>query len=294
LTVVGDTTFVLQAQRLVPHHVPILGVAGAGYGILTEVTVAQFEGALKRLAAGDYWVEELDRLTCRIRGQSRAIALNEAALVAATSGKFVRYSLLVDGELLWRDRGDGVIIATPTGSTAYALSAGGPIVLANAGVFSVVPICSWDQNKPLIVKNNATLTLADVSCAGGVDLLVDGGERIHLSGGEEVQLVRSDSPARFVRFGGRRYGQLLGKLKAEKELSPELADAPPSAKFIFKLLQYEGGLTQQEIVRESNLSVRTVRNALNYLTQEGVLAKEPSLRDARQEVYNLRERVGKR
>ncbi|HVL49183.1 MAG TPA: hypothetical protein VM889_11550 [Candidatus Thermoplasmatota archaeon] len=288
LIVVGDSAFLLSAFHEAPSDLPVLGVGGAGFGVLTEVTVAQFESSVKRILAGDWWVEEVDRMSCRVGGVERAVALNEAALLASTPGQFVRHTLWVGDELIWRDRGDGLIVATPTGSTAYALAAGGPVVLADSKVFSVVPICSSDQNRPMVVSQEGRLRVTEVAAPSGVDLVVDGRERIRVGRNDTVEIVRAEKGAPFVRLGPKHVAQLLGKLKLERELDPLLKDAPPSAKFLYKLLEYEGGMTQAEMVKESNLSARTVRNAVGYLLARGAIAKEPSLRDARQDVYNLK------
>jgi len=287
LVVVGDNAFLLQTLREHAPDVPVLGVGSAGFGVLMEVTVQEFEANVKRLRAGDFWVEPVDRMLCQV-GVREFAALNEAAIVSAQAGQFVRYSLWVDDELVWRDRGDGVIVATPTGSTAYALSAGGPIVLARTRVFSLVPICSGDDRHPVVVSEEATISITDVSAASGVDVVLDGRERVRVAKNDVVKVSRHAVPARFIRFGEKRYTRILGKLKREGEPSPVLAEAPPSARFVLKLLEFEGPLTQQEMIRESGLSPRTIRNAVTFLLANGFVAKEPSLRDARQDVYTLR------
>ncbi len=291
LVAVGDNPYLLSVFRRAPGSVPVLGVGSAGFGVLTETTVEGFESAVKRVAAGDFWVEDVARLDVKVGDRARALALNEAAVVAAQPGQFVRYSLWVADELVWRDRGDGLIVATPTGSTAYALAAGGPIVLAKTRVFSVVPICSSEGNRPLIVEKDATLSVTDAWADAGVDVVADGRERLRVARGERITFARSTEPARFVRLGEKRYTQMLGKMKMARGDAPgSLKDAPPSAKFVVKLLEYEGPLTQQEMIRESELSERTVRNAVAWLLEHGAIQKEPSLRDARQDVYTLRAR----
>ncbi|MEA3201251.1 MAG: kinase [Thermoplasmata archaeon] len=287
LVVVGDNAFLLATLRERAPDIPVLGVGSAGFGVLMEVSVAEFEANVKRIRAGDYWVEPVDRMRVVV-GEREFAALNEAAIVSAQAGQFVRYSLWIDDELVWRDRGDGVIVATPTGSTAYALSAGGPIVLARARVFSCVPICSGDDHHPIVVTQDARVQVTDVTALSGVDLVLDGRERVRIGRNEVVRVTRHDMPARFVRFGEKRYTRILGKLKREGEPSPILQEAPPSARFVLKLLEFEGPLTQQEMIRESGLSPRTIRNAISFLLSQGFLTKEPSLRDARQDVYTLR------
>jgi NAD+ kinase len=288
LVVVGDNAFLLATMRRRARgpDIPVLGVGSAGFGVLMEVTVQEFEGLARRLRSGDYWLDPVDRMRCVV-GEREHVALNEAAVLAAQSGQFVRYSLWLDDELVWRDRGDGVIVATPMGSTAYALSAGGPIVLPRARVFSCVPVNSGDDHHPLVVTMDATLSVTDVDAHSGVEVVLDGRERVRVGKGEVVRVSRHDVPARFVRFGEKRYTRVLGKLRREGASSPALQQGPPSARFVLKLLEYEGPLTQQEMIRESGLSPRTIRNALAFLLAEGLLTKEPSLRDARQDVYTL-------
>jgi NAD+ kinase len=292
LVVVGDNAFLLATMRERASveqgaNIPVLGVGSAGFGVLMEVTVGEFEANVKRVRSGDFWVEPVERMLCQV-GEREFAALNEAAIVSAAPGQFVRHSLWVDDELVWRDRGDGVIVATPTGSTAYALSAGGPIVLSRTRAFSIVPICSGDDNHPVICTMDARVSVTDVTANAGVDMVLDGRERVRIAKNEIVRVSRHDVPARFVRFGEKRYTRILGKLKREGDPSPVLQDAPPSARFVLKLLEFEGPLTQQEMIRESGLSPRTIRNALTFLLSQGFVTKEPSLRDARQDVYTLR------
>lgn len=287
LVVVGDNAFLLATLRERAPDIPVLGVGSAGFGVLMEVTVAEFEANVKRLRVGDFWVEPVERMRCVV-GDREFAALNEAAIVSAQSGQFVRHSLWVDDELVWRDRGDGVIVATPTGSTAYALSAGGPIVLSQTHVFSIVPICSGDDHHPLVVTTDARVSVTDVDAATGVDVVLDGRERVRVGRDQVVRISRHDVPARFARFGEKKYTRILGKLRREGEPVPPLVDAPPSARFVLKLLEFEGPLTQQEMIRESGLSPRTIRNAVTFLLSHGFVTKEPSLRDARQDVYTLK------
>jgi NAD+ kinase len=287
LVVVGDNAFLLATMRETKADVPVLGVGSAGFGVLMEVTVDEFEANAKRLRSGGYWVEPVDRMRCRV-GDAEYAALNEAAVVAVRGGEFVRHSLWVDDELVWRDRGDGVIVATPTGSTAYALSAGGPIVLSRARVFSVVPISSGDDHHPLVVTMDASIAVTDAGAPSGVEVVLDGRERVRVGAGAVVRVSRHEVPARFVRFGEKRYTRILGRLQQGPPAGKRaLQDGPPSARFVLKLLQYEGPLTQQEMVRESGLSERTIRNALAWLVTHQYVSKEPSLRDARQDVYRL-------
>lgn len=289
LIVVGDSSFLIDAFARLDPETAVLGVGSGGLGVLTQATRATLEEALTALVGGDHWVEDVTRLKCRVDGKETTRALNEVALLAGAPAHFLRYTLVVDGEPVWRDRGDGVITATPTGSTAYALAAGGPVVAENAPVLAIVPVNSDEGQRPLIVPKTSTIELTDMHCKAGLTLAVDGRDRLQVDA--EAIRIEEGAPARFVRFEASGLSRRFGKLKEKKELGAMLKEAPPSARFIFKLLEYEGPLTAKEVAEGSGFSDRTVRSALSWLTERGLVTGVPSLRDLRQERYDLAHRA---
>ncbi|HEV8594911.1 MAG TPA: NAD(+)/NADH kinase [Thermoplasmata archaeon] len=281
LVVIGDDHFVLDALAGSTSS-PVLVL---GDGFLAEAPVAGAEDALRRVLAGDHWVEERLRLQATVGGKKLPPAMNEVALNAGRGGGFLRYSLEIDGELVWRDGGDGLIVATPTGSTGYGLSAGGPVVMENAEALVVVPICSATGQKPLVIPHTSGIAIREVESRVAVELVLDGQRRIRVrSSGFSVGA--SEHPARFVRLGKARYLRVFGKLRARKA-SPLPRSAPPSAKFLHRLLEDQGALTERQLIAESGLPERTVRNALTYLTRASLVRRAPSLRDAREAIFAL-------
>jgi len=284
LVAVGDDHFLLQTLRRAAPETALLGVGG---GFLAEVPPEQLDEALGRLLAGEHWTEERLRLEVRLDGRRIAPVLNEAALSTSRGAGFLRYTLEIDGERLWRDGGDGVIVCTPTGSTGYGLSAGGPIVMENSEAFVVVPVASSTGQRPVVVPSRSVITIADIESRLGRDLVLDGDERVRLRT-KGFTIHAAEHPARFVRFGKARYLRVFGKLHAMQENLEIPSSAPPSAKFLFRLLEDEGPLTERQLILESGLPERTVRNALSFLIKANLVRRTPSLRDARGAVFALR------
>jgi len=284
LVAIGDDHFLLQVLRKVAAETAVLGVGG---GFLAETPPEKLDEALRTFAGGDYWIEERLRLEVHVDGRRLAPALNEAVLSTSRGGGFLRYTLEIDGERLWRDAGDGVIVCTPTGSTGYGLSAGGPIVMENSEAFVVVPVCSSTGQRPVVVPSRSVITIGDIESRLGRDLVLDGHERVRVQA-KGFTIQSSEHPARFVRFGKARYLRVFGKLHAVQKALALPASAPPSVKFLFRLLEDHGPLTEKQLIGESGLPERTVRNALSFLIRSNLVRRSASLRDAREAVFRLR------
>jgi NAD+ kinase len=284
IVAIGESRFFLDTLRDAPPSTPVLTV---GHGFLAEVPLEGLTAALARIVAGRHSVEERLRLDVSLAGRRLPPALNEVALTSSRGGGFLRYSLEIDGERIWRDAGDGVVITTPTGSTGYGLSAGGPIVMENAQTIVVVPICSASGQRPLVLPRESEVTVSDVESRLGRALVLDGRKRYRVREGG-FTLRASETPARFVRLGRARYLQIFGRLHAKRGSAELPSDAPPSAKFIHRLLSDQGPLTQKQLIAESGLSERTTRGALAYLVRGGFARRAPSLHDAREAVFALR------
>lgn len=285
--VFGDDRTVLDAFQEIDKEIPVLGVGTGGLHFLTEIEFEDFEQYLKRILKNDYWIEKRTRLKTKVDGKELPPALNEVVVTTSKPGAFLRYSLKIDNQLVWRDSGDGAIVSTPTGSTGYNLSAGGTIMMENAKTIEITPICSANDNKPIVVNDNAVVCLYDLLSTSGCEVVIDGRHREKVKK-KKITIEKYEKPANFIRFEKKVYLGLFGKLreKSEKLVLPK--NAPPSAKFIYKLLDYEGTMTQKEIISESNLPPRTVRHALNYLLELGVIERHLTLRDTRQSIYTIK------
>jgi len=287
LLVIGDDRTILDAFLELEDEIPVLGISISGPHFLMEINFEDFETYLKRIIKGKYWVEKRTRLKTEIDSKKMPLALNEVVISASKPGSFLRYTLKIDGQMVWRDSGDGVIVSSPTGSTGYCLSSGGSILMENANALEIAPICSANMNRPIIVSDKSEICFYGLSSPSGYGIVIDGKHRKKINN-EKIIIKKSEKFANFVRFDKKIYLGLFGKLreKSEKIVLPK--DAPPSAKFIYKILEYEGKMTQKEIISESNLPSRTVRHSLDYLIDMGFIEKHLTLRDTRQSIYMIK------
>jgi NAD+ kinase len=191
----GDGTLLAMARALSERPVPILGINLGTLGFLAEVSVDEMEPALARALAGEMRVERRLRLAVEHvregRVEKRWLALNDA-VVAAALARLIEIETRADGQLVTTYHADGLIVSTPTGSTAYSLSAGGPILLPGLGAFVLTPICPHTlSQRPLVVPDSAVLEIAPRAGAPA-RLTVDGQEGAELAPGDRVRVQRSE------------------------------------------------------------------------------------------------------
>jgi NAD+ kinase len=279
---VGDDRAVLDAVRLIGEgETPILGVSAGGAGYLTSVSVDELGAALEAFERGEYEMVEYAKLKGVVDGAAKLYALNEVAVFPSRSATLMSYELFVDGEFVWSDRADGVLVATPLGSTAYALSAGGAVVFEGARVLEVVPVNSVDPSKrPLIVPDSATVEVRNVASRYPCEAVADGGERVRVRQG--VAIEKAETPVRIIKLRSR---PSVREVLRDKVIGA--SDMPPSAKFVLKMLELKGPMSVRELAEETRLPERTVRHALAELLRRSLVRRVVNLRDARQVYYEL-------
>lgn len=218
LVVLGGDGTILSAARLAAGRVPILGVNLGGLGFLAEIPLRELPGALAEVVRGELVIDERAMLEAEIIGPSgartRAVALNDMVIAKTGVARVIHLTTSVNGEHLATYPADGVIIATPTGSTAYSLSAGGPIVHPQVDVIVVTPICPHTFTaRPVVVSGGATVTVEVQMRADEVCLSVDGQASHDLFAGERVVVRRASERTRLVRLQANSfYGILRTKL----------------------------------------------------------------------------------
>lgn len=289
--VVGDDSTILRTfQRLSKKEIPLLGINTGDVGFLAEIEPASFARVAELLKDGTYTIEKRKRLEVSADGASAPYALNEIAIFPQASATTARYTLKIDDEFVFRDGSDGVLVSTPTGSTGYSLSAGSPIVAPSANVTIITPVNSINPStKPIVVSEECRINIENITSSSGCEMIIDGQARIKLPS-DSVQIKKAPLDAVFVRFDSGKFSKITGKLKKKIEVYEQnLSDLPPSSKFIYKTLQYEGELlTQKELIDLTNLPDRTVRYALQILLKKNLIVKRTSLRDTRQDLYSIK------
>lgn len=283
----GDRGILDYFHKVDSDSAPVLGIYETdSTGFLAQLEVRDLESAISRLKRSDYSVDEVFRLAVKVDGKQVDPVLNDVAVFPSKSATLMEHVLRIDGNDIWHDNSDGVIISTPTGSTAYSMSAGGPMVLQKAPVFLVVSVNSLDNTRrPLIVPNDSKLEITDITSRYHCEVVVDGGRRMRIK--KMLECSRHEFPARLVRLAGG--SSSATSLMAKKvQLAEDMLKMPPSAKLILKTLEYEGALSQKDLAARTMLPERTIRLSLSHLINQGYVKKKTSLRDARQRIYELK------
>jgi NAD+ kinase len=213
------------------------------------------------------------------------MALNDIGLFSSKSALLLKYSLQIDNEVYWKDNADGVIISTPTGSTGYALSAGGPVILNEPSILSVTPISSIESHSSLILSDKSTIKLTDIEATSPV-IILDGEIRIPLKS-NTIEIKKSEYPANFIKFTKDYSVESRLKKRTVKTNIAKLKTLPPSAKLIYKILLHEGNMTQKDLANASYLPERTIRYALSLLLKGGIITEQPYFNDTRQNIYGV-------
>ncbi|MGE0702891.1 MAG: NAD(+)/NADH kinase [Vicinamibacterales bacterium] len=213
----GDGTLIGMADRIgaAGSQVPILGVNFGGLGFLTEVTLPELYPSLEAAIGGHARVERrmmLRGYTSR-GGQphSEHVVLNDAVITKAALSRMIDLSVWVDDELMMRVKADGLIVATPTGSTAYNLAAGGPIVLPSVDAIIVTPIAPHTlTNRPVVIPATSVVRVQPF-VGHGEDVFVtfDGQQGFQLQPGDEISISRAERPLRLIRPSTRGYFEVL-------------------------------------------------------------------------------------
>jgi NAD+ kinase len=210
----GDGTVLHTARRMEDHPTPVLGVNMGRLGFLADLTPAAFRDRLPDLAARQFTIDNLMTLACDLTprsGPARTFrGLNDAVVRAAPFFHLVEIGLSIDGESVMTYRGDGLIIATPVGSTAHSLSAGGPILPPNAHMFVVTPLCPHTMTqRPLVDSAHKVFEIIPQGEGISTMLVIDGQVQVPLRCGDRVTIRRGKTPFPMVRLPGHSFYRTL-------------------------------------------------------------------------------------
>jgi len=150
----GDGTLLRAARNYLEHNIPILGINMGTVGFLTDIKIEDFESVIKDVLVGNCEIEERN-LVCASFGNNNVYGLNEIVIHSGAYTQLMRYRLSVNEKIVYEQRSDGLIIATPTGSTAYALSAGGPIIHPGVDVWTILPMLPQSMSsRPFVISSD--------------------------------------------------------------------------------------------------------------------------------------------
>lgn len=221
----GDGTLLSVARRLTGAEVPILGVNLGRKGFLAELSTGEVAGALGELLAGSYRVSRRMMLEVATSSGVSERGLNDAVLTRGSLSRMLAFEVRVDGELVAEHDGDGLIVASPTGSTAYSLSAGGPLVTPGVDAFLVVPICAHSLGtRPVVLDAARTVEVRLTGEGREAHLTVDGQVDWPLGPGATVTVKRSAARALLVELGRRSW---FGTVRQKLHWTPAKGEGAP-------------------------------------------------------------------
>ena len=215
LLVLGGDGTMLNAARLAGEQsIPILGVNMGGLGFLTEVRPENLYSSLDRVFANDFVLDERLMLKTHVHRHgetvARGVVLNDVVISKGTLARMIELKIAIQGQFVTNLRGDGLIVSTPTGSTAYSLSAGGPIISPAVQSLMLTPICPHTlTHRPLIVPGNVEIEVTLTSKDNGAMATLDGQVGIAMTQGDTALIQASDHRTRLIRFPESHYYDVL-------------------------------------------------------------------------------------
>ncbi len=210
----GDGTILHASKAATRAHIPVLGVNIGTMGFMAELESSELK-ELRRLATDDYTVEERMMLHVRAEHEGQVVleedALNDAVITKGAVARVVQMTVSCDGVEMMSFGGDGLIASTPTGSTAYSMSAGGPIVEATAQNIILTPICAHDMRTKTVITSPNRVIVAEIGRIGRKNafLSVDGGRALRLSAGDRITITRSSYETRLLRLSDRSFYEIV-------------------------------------------------------------------------------------
>ena len=217
VTLGGDGTVLKAAKEMLKPKTPILAVNMGRRGYLTEVEPSEFEAAFTKWEKGDYELEQQWKLSVLLQNRLLGEALNEALLLPTIPAKMLNLNLTLRGKQVFQARADGIIVSTPTGSTAHSFSAGGPVLETSMVSLSLTLIAPLQPVKSIVVPVKAGVQLRVVEPGPSANLVIDGRLERQIGIGQSLSFRKSGNSTFFVRFGDSFLQRSLRRLSSERE-----------------------------------------------------------------------------
>jgi NAD+ kinase len=210
----GDGTLLSVARSIGSARTPILGVNLGSLGFLAEIPLQEMYTALDEILSGQYFIEERERLRVSVlRGERETLrhdVLNDIVINKSALARILNIDVTINGAYVHTYRADGLILSTPTGSTAYSLSAGGPIMAPNVGGYVLTPICPHTlSNRPLVLPQESVVEVGLRNSNEDVYVTIDGQVGFPLIGSDRILARRAPNPVRLVQSPGKNFFEVL-------------------------------------------------------------------------------------
>jgi len=209
----GDGTFLQTARVIAPSEKPIVGVNLGEFGYLTEVTIAQLHKRVEEILNSEYILQNrmmLNVIAPGLSSKNHYIGLNDLVIFRGQFPRTIHIETYIDGLFLNQFHADGLIISTPTGSTGYSLSAGGPIIEPGSGVMVINPISPHMlANRPLIIPSDKSIEIRTTSPDGVIQVSLDGQISLEIESGSKIFVKRAEYNTRLILFKDHNYYEML-------------------------------------------------------------------------------------
>jgi len=273
----GDGAMLSAVRVLSEKEIPLVGINFGRKGFLTVLHQHNFTNTLQSMIEGRYEIKSKTRLQAFADGEQLPAALNDVSLSPQKSVAIVDYSVKTKNHF-FNDSADGILVSTPTGSTAYSRSLGGPMIDNETNTFLISPINSIFFASKIVVDDNETIKIKKMRSHWKAEVVVDG--RIRHSLENELILKKSKKDAFFA---------YPTKSPDTSDISKgKFSELTPTAKLICKLLEFNGNLTQSDLIGETQLPGRTLRRSLESLSEKGFVTQKTSVGDKRKKIYYLK------
>ena len=195
----GDGTLLNVARKYLNYDIPILGINMGNVGFLTDISTDNFEKTIKEVLDGNYKIEERNLVSAKF-GNNHLYGLNEVVIHSGAYAQLMRYRLNVNDKVVYEQRSDGLIIATPTGSTAYALSAGGPIIHPSLDVWTILPMLPQSlSSRPFVISTDEKVEMDLFDGPNeNAKICVDGQDDIDIPYGEKILISKMEKTLKLV------------------------------------------------------------------------------------------------
>lgn len=212
IVVGGDGTLLSAARQFVDHEIPLLGVNLGRLGFLVDITPTDIAAALGAVLDGHYDEDARFLLQARVGDEPPVLAFNDVVLHKWNVARMIEFETWIDGKFVYTQRSDGLIISTPTGSTAYALSGGGPLLTPSLEAIALVPICPHTlSNRPIVVDAASTIEISVCGSTDPADVRItsDGATALRIAAGQKLTVRRHATRVRLLHPVGHDHFDVL-------------------------------------------------------------------------------------
>lgn len=210
----GDGTLLGVARDINgKYDVPILGVNIGNLGFLSSIEIQDFSEALKKIKNGQYIIQNRILLECTMLNQDdndKGKALNDVVIARGTLSRMAKFEVFIDNKIYYRFKGDGLIVSTPTGSTGYSFSAGGPFIYPDVDVIILTPICPHTRGmQPIVLKSSSEILIKAENYNGEIYLTFDGQEAKQINDNTSIIIKKAKQIAKILLFDNYDYFNVL-------------------------------------------------------------------------------------